>query len=291
MKRSLGLITALLLLITSSLLVGANAASPKVGSKCTKVNQKIKVSQQNFLCSKSGKKLIWVKIQSPVAAPKKTATPSPSKSPSPTTTNNSTQANSPETTKPADATDSVSLPSPMPSPSASAATNQTSSSGSTSSGEQTSSNSAPPTNSQGPSEPGPSPIPSPSPTGPKFNQPISNVLEKSPVSLNSPTITGVKNGAVVAVGQVLTCSGWKWDQEVPQTTVSWIAYPSNTGSDIIDPKLYSTLSTVAAVGDSKLEISTSNIGKISGNYLYCFATAKTLSGLETTSIAAILVGK
>ena len=93
------------------------------------------------------------------------------------------------------------------------------------------------------------------------------------------------------MGQVLTCSGWKWDQEVPQTTVSWIAYPSNTGSGIIDPKLYSVLSTVVALGDSKLVISTSNIDKILGNYLYCFATAKTASGLETTSIAAILLGK
>jgi hypothetical protein len=46
-----------------------------------------------------------------------------------------------------------------------------------------------------------------------------------------------------------------------------------------------------AVGDSKLVISTSNIEKISGNYLYCFATAKTSGGLETTSIAALLLGK
>lgn len=115
--------------------------------------------------------------------------------------------------------------------------------------------------------------------------------ETIPISLSSPIISGIKNGAIPSLGQVLTCSGWKWDQEFPKTTVSWIAYPSNTGSDIIDPKLYTTLGTAEVIRDSRLEISNTNIGKISGNYLYCFATVKTAGGLETTSIAALLLGK
>ena len=281
---------ALLLVVASSPLGGANAAAPKVGSKCTKLNQKIKVSQQSFTCSKSGKKLVWVKAKKPVVAPPKKVTPTPSKSPSPAS-NNSSQTNSSEESKPATATNIPSLPSPTSSPSASSAANPASSSGSASSSNQSPSVSEVPTSSQPTTEPNSFPTPSPSPTGPSIAQPLSSVLEKSPVSLSSPTITGIKNGAVPTVGQVLTCSGWQWDQEVPQTTVSWIAYPSNTGSDIIDPKLYTTLSTVVAIGDSKLEISTSNIEKISGNYLYCFATAKTAGGLETTSIAALLLGK
>jgi hypothetical protein len=89
----------------------------------------------------------------------------------------------------------------------------------------------------------------------------------------------------------LSCSDWKWDQIVAQTIVSWIAYPSNTGSDIIDPTLYMTLSEGVALTESKLEISAANIEKVSGNYLYCFAKGMTAGGLETTSIAAILLGK
>jgi len=89
----------------------------------------------------------------------------------------------------------------------------------------------------------------------------------------------------------LSCSDWKWDQVVAQTIISWIAYPSNTGSDVIDPKLYITLSEAVALTESKLEISAANIEKVSGNYLYCFARGMTARGLETTSIAAILLGK
>jgi len=89
----------------------------------------------------------------------------------------------------------------------------------------------------------------------------------------------------------LSCSDWKWDQIVAQTIVSWIAYPSNTGSDIIDPTLYMTLSEGVALTESKLEISAANIEKVSGNYLYCFARGMTARGLESTSIAAILLGK
>lgn len=223
-KRSLGLLIVLFLLTAAFPLGGANAASPEVGSKCTKLNQKIKVSQQIFLCSKSGKKLVWVKL--------------------PSTTPSSGPVASSEPVRAIPSEPSTSQNSPRPNPSATS-------------------------------------IPSPT----------SNVLEKKPVSLISPTITGIRSGVVPSIGQVLTCSGWKWDQVVPQTIVSWIAYPSNTGSDIIDPKLYSILSEVIAISDAKLEISKVNIEKISGNYLYCFATAKTVGGLESTSIAAILLGK
>ena len=288
MKRSLGLITALFLLLATSPLGGANAASPKVGSKCTKLNQKIKVSQQNFLCSKSGKKLVWVKTKSATVAPTKKVSPTPSKSPSPKPSNNSSQTISPEVSKPAATPiDLPTVPTPAPSKSPSEVRIPTPAPGPAVSNNQTPSNTIASTPSQETPEPNPSPSPSPS-----FRAiPVSDVLETFPVSLSSPTISGTRNGAVLTAGQVLTCSGWKWDQEVPQTTVSWIAYPSNTGSDIIDPNLYTTLSTVVAIGDSKLEISTLNIGKISGNYLYCFATAKTAGGLETTSIAALLLGK
>ena len=291
MKRFLGLTFVLLLLVATSPLGGANAAAPKVGSKCTKLNQKIKVSQQSFLCSKSGKKLVWVKAKKPVVAPPKKVTPTPSKSPSPATANNSSQIISPEVSKPAaKATELPTAPTPAPTPAPSKSPSEvivpTPSPGPAVSSEQTpSSTSAPSPSSQETPEPSPSPSPSTSAA------PVSNVLETFPISLSSPTISGIKNGAVPSVGQILTCSGWKWDQEVPQTIISWIAYPSNTGSDIIDPKLYTTLSTVVAIGDSKLEISTSNIEKISGNYLYCFATAKTAGGLETASIAALLLGK
>jgi len=245
-KRSLGLLIVLFLLTATSPLGGANAASPKVGSKCTKLNQKIKVSQQIFLCSKSGKKLVWVKLPIPVIAPKKIVVPTPPKS-----------------------TSEIKNPTPSPGPVASS--------------EPVPANPSEPSTSQNSPRPNPSATSMPAPT--------SNVLEKKPVSLNSPTITGAKSGVVPSIGQVLTCSGWKWDQVIPQTIVSWIAYPSNTGSDIIDPNLYSILSEVVAIGDAKLEISKANIEKISGNYLYCFATAKTAGGLETTSIAAILLGK
>jgi hypothetical protein len=121
--------------------------------------------------------------------------------------------------------------------------------------------------------------------------PRSNVVETKPISLNSPSITGIRNGAVPSIGQLLTCSGWRWDQLVAETIISWIAYPSNTGSEIIDPLLYTILSRGADAEDSRLVVSSSNIDKISGNYLYCFATGRTAGGIETTSIAALLLGK
>ena len=284
MKRSLGLLLALTLMVGAAPIGGANAATPKVGSKCTKVNQKIKVSNQSYLCAKSGKKLVWAKTKSAVVTPNKTVTPAPSQSPSPVVKTDSNQPKTSEsavpaapaekkTTTPSQTPAATKTPSPSPAPA-------------TSSGQSSSGSSAP-----APVPEASAPEASPSPSTSSSSAPISNVIETKPVSLNSPKITGIKNGDIPKNGQALSCSGWKWDQVVAQTIVSWIAYPSNTGSDIIDPALYMTLSEGVALTESKLEISAANIEKVSGNYLYCFAKGMTAGGLETTSIAAILLGK
>lgn len=263
---------------------GANAATPKVGSKCAKANQKIKVSNQSYLCSKSGKKLVWVKTKSTVIAAKKSASPTPSQSPSPEAKTDSTQSKTSDSAAPATPAEKKTTtpsqtpavpktPSPSPAPA-------------TSSSQSSSGSSAP-----APSNEAPTPEASPSASASPENSPMPNVIETKPVSLKSPTIAGIKNGETPKIGQVLSCSDWKWDQVVAQTIVSWIAYPSNTGSDIIDPNLYITLSEAVALTESKLEISAANIEKVSGNYLYCFAKGMTARGLETTSIAAILLGK
>jgi hypothetical protein len=286
MKRSLGLLLALTLIGGVAPIGGANAATPKVGSKCTKANQKVKVSNQSYLCSKSGKKLVWVKTKSAVVSPNKTVTPTPSQSPSPAGKTDSTQSKTAESAAPVTSAEKkTNAPSPAPTKTSTAAkTPSPSPAPVTSSGESSSGSSAP-----APSQEAPSPQPSPS-ASPE-NSPMPNVIETKPVSLKSPTITGIKNGDIPKIGQVLSCSEWKWDQVVAQTIISWIAYPSNTGSDVIDPKLYMTLSEAVALTESKLEISAANIEKVSGNYLYCFARGMTARGLETTSIAAILSGK
>ena len=284
MKRFFSLLLALTLIVVVAPLGGANAATPKVGSKCTKANQKVKVSNQNYQCTKSGKKLVWVKSKSAVVAPKKIVTPTPSQSPSPVAKTDSNQSKTSEavtpsspaekkTTTPSQTPAVTQTPSPSPAPA-------------TSSGQSSSGSSVP-----APSNEAPASEASPSASASPAASPISNAIETKPISLNSPTISGIKNGDVPKSGQVLTCSGWKWDQVVAQTIVSWIAYPSNTGSDVIDPKLYMTLSEAVALTESKLDISASNIEKISGNYLYCFAKGMTARGLETTSIAALLLGK
>jgi len=284
MKRSLGLLLALTLIIVVAPIGGANAATPKVGSKCTKANQKVKVSNESYLCSKSGQKLVWVKSKSAIVSPNKTVAPTPSQSPSPVTKTDSNQSKTSEpvapaapvekkTTTPTQTPAATKTPSPSPAPA-------------TSSGQSSSGSSA----SAQPQQ-APSPQASPSPSASPENSPMPNVIETKPVSLKSPTITGIKNGDIPKIGQVLSCSDWKWDQVVAQTIISWIAYPSNTGSDVIDPKLYITLSEAVALTESKLEISAANIEKVSGNYLYCFTRGMTARGLETTSIAAILLGK
>ena len=282
MKRSLGMLLALTLMVGAAPIGGANAATPKVGKKCTKVNQKIKVSKQSYLCAKSGKKLVWVKLKTPVVTAKKSTSPTPTQSPSPTTGNGSTQSKTSESAAPTTVDKTTSTPSPAPTQTPTK-TPSPSPAPVTSSGQSSSGSSAP--------APAPAPEASPSASASPESSPVSNVIETKPVSLKSPTITGIKIGDVPKSGQVLTCSGWKWDQVVAETIISWIAYPSNTGSDIIDPKLYMTLSDAVSLTESKLEISAANIEKISGNYLYCFAKGMTAGGLETTSIAAILLGK
>ena len=294
MKRSLGLILALTLMVGAAPIGGANAATPKVGSKCAKANQKINISNQSYLCSNIGKKLVWVKIKSAVIVPKKTVTPTPSQSPSPEAKTDSTQSKTSDSAAPATpAEKKTNAPSPAPTKTSTAAKIPSQSPAPvTSSGESSSGSSAPVQSQEAPApQVSASPSASPSPSSSGSSAPISNVIETKPVSLNSPIITGIKNGDVPKSGQVLTCSAWKWDQVVARTIVSWIAYPSNTGSDIIDPNLYITLSEAVALTESKLDISTANVEKISGNYLYCFAKGMTARGLETTSIAALLLGK
>ena len=294
MKRSLGLLLALTLMVGAAPIGGANAATPKVGSKCTKVNQKIKVSNQSYLCSKSGKKLVWMKSKTPVVAAKKSTSPTPSQSPSPEAKTDSTQSKTSEQASPATPVEKkTNAPSPAPTKTSTAAkTPSPSPAPATSSGDSSSGLSAPASaTAPAPAPEAPAPEASPSPSTSSSSAPITNVIETKPVSLKSPTITGIKNGDIPKIGQVLSCSDWKWDQVVAQTIISWIAYPSNTGSDVIDPKLYVTLSEAVALTESKLEISAANIEKVSGNYLYCFAKGMTAGGLETTSIAAILLGK
>ena len=57
------------------------AATPKAAGLCTKVNQRAKISGAEYVCSKSGKKLIWVKVkQTPAPQPKPSPSPSQSQS-------------------------------------------------------------------------------------------------------------------------------------------------------------------------------------------------------------------
>ena len=212
--------------------------------------------------------MVWAKTKAPVIATKKPVVASAGKPINPGTVANPEKANTSSTPMP---TPTKTAPAPMP----------LAPSGQNSSG----------SSSTAPSQENPAPNPSPSTSSSSYASPVSSVIGKAAVSLSSPTISGIQIGGVPKVGQVLSCSGWKWDLEVARTIVSWIAYPSNTGSDIIDPKLYLSLSEATATTESKLEIAASNIDKISGNYLYCFAKGVTSGGLETTSIAAILLGK
>ena len=77
------------LVLTASLsLVGigfAQAANPKAGTKCAKVNQKVTYSGKTFTCVKKGKSLVW-DAGVPVAKPTPVVTPSPS--PTPASTSN-----------------------------------------------------------------------------------------------------------------------------------------------------------------------------------------------------------
>jgi hypothetical protein len=74
----------------------STAATPKSGAACSKLGKKVNSSGQEFICVKSGKKLIWRKVATkptpkPSASPQTTpsSTPTPSPSPSNTFTNTS----------------------------------------------------------------------------------------------------------------------------------------------------------------------------------------------------------
>jgi hypothetical protein len=56
MRKVIAVFTALSFLV---LPVPANAASPKAGATCTKINQTQNVNGYKFTCLKSGKKLVW----------------------------------------------------------------------------------------------------------------------------------------------------------------------------------------------------------------------------------------
>ena len=71
MKKALAFALALSVSIIGSPV--ADAANPKPGAACPKVNQKVVYSNKNFTCVKKGSKLVW---NSGVAIAKPTATKS-----------------------------------------------------------------------------------------------------------------------------------------------------------------------------------------------------------------------
>ena len=76
------IVTGVLILIP---LQYSNAASPKSGAICIKINSKQTYNGKVFTCVKSGKKLVWDKgvVLAPSPKPTKSTTPVPSESPSP----------------------------------------------------------------------------------------------------------------------------------------------------------------------------------------------------------------
>jgi hypothetical protein len=67
MRKVIVVLTAFSLLLLPT---PANAAAPKAGATCSKVNQSQTANGSKFTCAKSGKKLIWKKIA--IASPKPT---------------------------------------------------------------------------------------------------------------------------------------------------------------------------------------------------------------------------
>jgi hypothetical protein len=112
-----------ILLSTSFTDNALGAPIPSVGGKCTKVKviATIKANKKNFICTQSGKKLLWVAYKPPVVKPK-ALTPSPTPSPQTTETKNSetaTQNRDKPTPQPTPKTSAspTSKPSSSPSPS------------------------------------------------------------------------------------------------------------------------------------------------------------------------------
>ena len=62
----------------------AHGAAITAGAKCAKVNQKASAGGKNFICSKSGSKLIWKVAPAPTVKPTPSATPTPTPSASET---------------------------------------------------------------------------------------------------------------------------------------------------------------------------------------------------------------
>jgi hypothetical protein len=66
MRKIIAVFTALSFLL---LPIPANAAAPKAGATCSKVNQSQSVKSVKFTCVKSGKKLVWKKVSTSLPTP------------------------------------------------------------------------------------------------------------------------------------------------------------------------------------------------------------------------------
>ena len=95
--RKLSALLGLILAGSSLLSIEAQAASPKTGLRCSKLNQTVTSSGFTYTCMKVGKKLVWskgVKIPAPMPSPSASPTisqnptlsPKPSLAPTPTPT-------------------------------------------------------------------------------------------------------------------------------------------------------------------------------------------------------------
>jgi hypothetical protein len=101
MRRIGHLFIAITLLMT--LVAPVQAATPKAGSKCTKVGATATASGKKFTCVKSGTKLVWnkgvaIKKPTPVVTPTPTPSPSPMPEPTPTSTPTVTPTSTPTPT-------------------------------------------------------------------------------------------------------------------------------------------------------------------------------------------------
>ena len=109
MRFRASLISLALILCLAS---ASEAAAPKEGAKCTKLNQVSKYKNYKFTCIKKSGKLVWGKGV-PIKSPLPTQSPTPSPSASPSSSASPTQSATPIPTP----TPSISpAPSPSPSP-------------------------------------------------------------------------------------------------------------------------------------------------------------------------------
>ncbi len=82
------------LLISQSIIAPANSAI--AGSACTKIGAKKKTTKNTYICSKVGKKRIWVKVVKPATpAPVPSPTPTPTPTPTPISTPTPTPTQTP----------------------------------------------------------------------------------------------------------------------------------------------------------------------------------------------------